>query len=583
MQGESATRLIPSRLRGWLPEIALILLTTCAGLWAAGRWLDPFDDPAFPWSVVYRLCHGERLYRDIYVQYTPLSFYLLAWGARVFGTSARYFLIANWVPAIVSALLLLRCGRRFLSNLERMALAGIIMASSLFVPGGGHLILPYNPGVVHALAFSLGALLLIRPSPGRLTMRALAAGALAGLAFSCKQEIGAAALLALGTAALAGNPRPLVWVTSVFCGFLTVLLPVAIFILSLAPLETLKNDCFFWPLAAPPPTMKHLLAASMGLEEPHWPAAMVATVFREVLRLGLIAIATMLAARERNRATWIRVGALVLAAGVGGLLDRSHPLPSLSLSTSVAFVVAILAFFLVDLPGRPFLVAVATFAGLASVRAAFSKSLGSHYSGPAHLASALTTLVFLVVVVPRLLLGEGRSALYFRRVVTILLLSISLWQTAKAVRALRDPSHLGVETREGTVFAAPDKAQLLRALARDSTPGERMLAFPENHALDVLFHLESLSPLINAVPGFLTVDIERQVIRRSQQSPPALVVISKRTFRVFDSEPFGVGYGLELADWLSRDYRVVESFRAGQILRRREETVGGQTSKEPSK
>jgi hypothetical protein len=583
MHQESASRLIPSRLRGWLPEIALFLVTTSAGLWAAGRWLDPFDDPAFPWSVVYRLCHGERLYRDVYVQYTPLSFYFLTWGARVFGTSARYFLLANWVPAILAALLLLRCGRRFLSNLERMALAGIIMASSLFVPGAGHLILPYNPGVVHALAFSVGALLLIRPNAGRLRTRAFLAGGLAGLAFSCKQEVGTVALLALGAAALAGSPRPIAWVTSVFGGFLAVLLPVAVFILSLAPLETLRKDCFLWPLASPPPTMKHLLAASMGLKEPHWPAAVAATVFRELLKIGLIAIATMLAARERNRAIWVRVGALLLAAGVGSLLDRTHPLPSLSLSTSVAFVVAIMAFFLVDFPARPFLVAFATFAGLASVRAAFSGNLGSHYAGPAHLASALTTLVFLVVFVPRLLLGEGRSALYFRRVVTILLLSVSLWQTAKAVRALRDPSHVAVDTREGRVFADPNKAQLLEALARNSTPGERVLAFPENHAVDVLFHLQSLSPLINAVPGFLTVDIERQVIRRSRQSPPALVVISKRTFKVFDSEPFGVGYGLELADWFSRDYRVVESFRAGQILRRRDETLGGRRSKEPSK
>src|SRR5690348_443333 len=121
-----APRSFPRTLGAWMPEIALILVTTAAGLWAAGRWLDPFDDPAFPWSVVYRLSHGERLYRDVYVQYTPLSFYLLAWGARMFGASARYFLLSNWIPAIVAALLLLQCGRRFLSELERLALAGLV-------------------------------------------------------------------------------------------------------------------------------------------------------------------------------------------------------------------------------------------------------------------------------------------------------------------------------------------------------------------------------------------------------------------------------------------------------------------------
>jgi len=351
-------------------------------------------------------------------------------------------------------------------------------------------------------------------------------------------------------------------------------LPTAVFVLSLAPLTSLQRDNFLWPLAAPPATMKYVLARSMGLTRPHWPAAVRATILRDLVGVGLLAIAVMLLARERSRAAWLRVGSLLLGLAIWSLVEGfplSHPLPSLSLSTLIAFAVAILAFFLVDVPGRAFLVAFAVFAGLASVRAAVSSNLGSHYAGPAHFATALTSLLFVAVFVPRLLLGEGRSGLYFRRAVVVLVLSFSCWQTAKAVPKLRIPSHLAVETREGTVFTDPEKAEMLQALARNSTPGERVLAFPENHAVDVLFHLQSLSPLTNAIPGFLTVDIERQVIRRSQEAPPAVVVIFRRTFRDLGFESFGEAYGMELAAWFSRNYRVVESLHAGQILRRREE------------
>ena len=128
-------------LRDWLPELTLLAMTTAAGVWAAGRWVNPCGDPAYAWSLSYRLEHGERLYRDIYTQYTPLSLYLLAGGARLFGATARYFLFAYWVPAILAAFLLLRCARPLLSVFERLTLT-FVMATSLFLPGMGHLIFP---------------------------------------------------------------------------------------------------------------------------------------------------------------------------------------------------------------------------------------------------------------------------------------------------------------------------------------------------------------------------------------------------------------------------------------------------------
>ena len=94
------------RLLDWTPEIAFMLVTTIAGLSSSGRWLDPTGDPGIWWSTISRLAGGERLYRDVYLQFGPLSPYLLSLGGRLFGVSPAYFLLANWIPAVLAGLLL---------------------------------------------------------------------------------------------------------------------------------------------------------------------------------------------------------------------------------------------------------------------------------------------------------------------------------------------------------------------------------------------------------------------------------------------------------------------------------------------
>ncbi|HVE65812.1 MAG TPA: hypothetical protein VNC59_04465, partial [Thermoanaerobaculia bacterium] len=76
------------RLRDWVPELLLLGVTTFAGLWARGRWVDPMGDPGTWWSAIHRLANGELLYRDIFLQFGPLSPYALALGARIFGATA---------------------------------------------------------------------------------------------------------------------------------------------------------------------------------------------------------------------------------------------------------------------------------------------------------------------------------------------------------------------------------------------------------------------------------------------------------------------------------------------------------------
>jgi len=126
-----------------------------------------------------------------------------------------------------------------------------------------------------------------------------------------------------------------------------------------------------------------------------------------------------------------------------------------------------------------------------------------------------------------------------------------------------------VETPAGRVFAAPGRRDLLEAIGRVSAPGERVLVLPESYGIDVLFRLREVSPLPWATPGWFDERIETQLLRRVEGSPPDLVVLIRREFKEYRSEPFGVGYGLALSEWCSRNYRVVATLPAGRVLRRR--------------
>jgi hypothetical protein len=567
-----AARLAGGGLGRWLPEVVLLLVTTAAGLWAAGRWVDPCSDAAYSWSGAYRVSQGERLYRDIYLPYTPLSPLLLGAAARFFGASARFYLWAAWIPAVAAGLLLVRAARQHLTTIERLALVGVALATSLFVDGPGRLVFAYNAAAPEALAFALGALLLVSPGRTPALARALWAGCLAGLAFDSKQEIGVAAVLSLGAAALAGLDRPWVWLAGVAGGFLAAMLPAAVYVFASAPLLSLRQDSHVWPLAPPPPTTMHLMRLVSGLQDPGWFRSTVTTIWSDLGRVAILALVSLLFARDRRRAVCLRVGGLLLLLGVWWLWKGRHWPPavsSLSLSMTVAFAVALWAFFSQGLEGRPFLVSFALFAGLAAARNAFGARPTSHYAGPAHLAAALTTTLFLLVVAPRLLLGRGSSASIFRTVAAALLLAVSGWQTIRGIASLRAPGHVPVETDRGRVFVDPGHAEVLNVFSREARAGNSVLILPETYALDALFDVRNPSPLVQALPGWLVPDVERRLIQRMESSPPELVVIFKRRYREFGSAPFGVGYGHLLSAWCDAHYRVIAAFPEGRVLRRR--------------
>jgi hypothetical protein len=218
---------------------------------------------------------------------------------------------------------------------------------------------------------------------------------------------------------------------------------------------------------------------------------------------------------------------------------------------------------------REHLVAIGTFAGLASLRAVFSSSLSGAFDGPAHFATSLTWVVFLCVFTPSILAPEARAAAYARRITTMFLLVLTGYAALGGAEHLRFAWRVPVSTIRGTVFLDSSKISFFRSLARELRPGEGVLVLPEINAVDVLFGTRSVSPLQDHLPGWLDLPMENELLRRFEAVPPEAVVVYRRTLDEFGFSRFGKGYGERIAAWIEENYRPVLSERAGSIWRPR--------------
>jgi hypothetical protein len=497
----------------------------------------------------------------------------------LFDFSAGFVTASGWIAAVAAGVLLLRCVRPYLSTLERIAAAFVVLAFSIWAPGPGRLVFPYYPGVVHALALATGAILVVRDP--RLSVRAQCtfAGVLGALAFLAKQEIGVAVLIAI-LASFVLRPREALSraarTTAVFvivsCGVLE-----GILLFSGVDLAALRNPNHFWPLdPVPPEALNSLFRLAAGMSEPAWAFDVRQAAWCLLAQVGLLAAAGLLAARARMRAHWLPVLGLGIALSAWGAIEgfRFSTRAPVALSTSVAFVVAALALVDRRLEKREPIVAIGVFAGLAGLRAVFSPTLSGPFDGTAHFATSLTWLLFLLVIAPRLLAPEPRAAAYARRMTAVLLFLSAGFGAFAGADHLRFSWREPVSSPRGTIFLDSPKAAFYRSLSREIRPGESVLVLPEINAVDVLFRARSVSPLQDHLPGWLDAPLEEEVLGRLEARPPEAIVLFDRSLHEFGVLKFGDRYGERIASWIEKNYSPVLSRRGGSVLRRKS-VVGG--------
>jgi hypothetical protein len=563
-------------LRDWSVEVAFFVVMTAAGLWAAGRWFDPTGDPGVWWSLAQRMAHGQRCYRDVYLQYGPLSPYLLFVSGIPFGFSRSWFLFVNWLPALAAGILLIRASRPFLSATERLAVVGLLLGLSIFAPGPARLVFPYSPAAVQALALSVGALLLMQ-AQNRETSRAWASGILSGLAFCAKQEIGAAAIAGLCAPLLTRGTKGFAWVARCLVGFSAVATLGAGFVLaSGASADSLRYDSHLWPLASVPAGWSGLFRLVAGMAAVDWHRNLALSAEEGLKRVLLVSLVALILGREKKRGRWVVAAGLLallvlmdLAIG-RSLLSQVQPV---ILSMSVAFLLAVFAWLDRKRAHREFLVGFGLFAGFAGMRAAFSSDTAGPYMGVAHFAPSLTWVLFLLCIVPNHLPGGVASARWARKIWTMLLISVAFLTAAGGIEKLREEYRIAFSTPRGRIFLEPRMAAVYALVGEQLHQGERALFLPETHSLDVLFGVEDASPLLGHMPGWLDSRAEDLLLRRFEIRPPDVVVIFERQTTEFRVAPFGRGFGAKLAAWIDARYRSTGNWRGVRILRVAEKPV----------
>ena len=515
------------------------------------------------------MAHGQRCYRDFYLQYGPLSPYLFFVSGRPLDYSHLWFTLVNWVPAILAGVLLVRASRPLLSFIERLVVVGLLIGLSIFAPGAARLVLPYSPAAVHALALAVGAFLLMQ-SRERELPRAWVAGILAGLALCAKQEIGVAAILGLSAPLLTRGTRGLAWVTRCVAGFLAIaLLGAAVVLASGASTDSLRQDSHLFPLASVPHEWKWLFRIVAGMTA-GWQdyLALSARQLTKLILLG--SLGALILAREKKRSRWAwTIGLLALISAVD-LMEGRSLLPEIrpvNLSMLVAFLVATLAWLDRERPKRDFLVGFGLFAGLAGMRTAFSGDIAVPYAGVAHFASSLTWVLFFSCLLPYRFPGGVVSARRARTIWVALLFPVAFYVAANGIQQLRVEGRRPVSTSRGRIFLEHRMAHIYARVKGELHPGERALFLPETHGLDVLLRVEDASPLLGHMPGWLDPRAEDALIRRFEIRAPDVIVIIERATTEFGVPPFGRGFGLKLAAWIDAHYRPTMTSPTVRILR----------------
>src|SRR5207248_2342677 len=143
--------------------VAAIFILMAAFSWR--KWADIVVDFGMQLYVPWRLSEGDLLYRDVmYLPGGPFSQYFNALLFKIFGASLTTLIFANLT---ITAAMLVLIYRQFLRATDRWTATTICVAIvtafafSFYTDGNYNFIAPYCHDILHGLALSVCALVLL--------------------------------------------------------------------------------------------------------------------------------------------------------------------------------------------------------------------------------------------------------------------------------------------------------------------------------------------------------------------------------------------------------------------------------------
>ncbi len=546
--------------------------------WA--HWGDLQIDCGREVYVPYEILKGRMLYRDIAYPYGPLVPYLQALMVAVFGLHLVAFYIFGLVCALTIAYLAYGIARSVLPPAGSLAVSVVCLTQG-FSQFLFNYVFPYSYAAVVGLLLGLATLYFLLAFLDTGSRRQLAMASLvAGLALLCKQEFGAAALLAVGFAvaqefaASRSTARLLRHLGLVVPGLLVAALIYGWFFWRLTADFILREN---FALSATSPFMR-----TFG---PRWiaqqgfrfiPKEMMSALSSVVFSLGIWFLAARLLSTTNRAGRVILLGAAALSALLASL--AFYPATSHVVAALVAFNLWNMATF----PIGMYWIAPALLIGAMtrlipeadprtnraiSLVTVFAMALALRVlfevrrSGYSVYYDVPLFLVFMIGLTLVLRLGAGRVKPAARDLfVNNILVTISIWLFAIPIPNPPSPT-TPLETPLGMIFTRPAEAaavpKIVSFIESQTAAGHRVMLLPEFPMMYAMTDTEAPSRWYEVTPGMLGDDEEKKFISDAEAGHVDYVIVTNRSTYEYGVPYFGLDWAQGLYAWIVGNFEQV--------------------------
>jgi hypothetical protein len=557
----------------------LILLVLFAAMSAVTweTWTNPFVDSGREMNTPLRILQGEQLYSEVYYLYGPVAPCFNALLYIIFGVHLRTLYASGLAGGLLLVMLVFYLGRKFMPALEAMLAAAAVLLFCVFKQNG-NLIFPYSYAVLYGTllgTLSLAALLNYVRS-GRI-LSLFAGGALAGLALCCKLEFGFAAAATLA-AAVISSPRERRTIHSGIAFLSLLIFPLLIYgsLLVQIPAGPLFKDTFLLP-GHIPSELLYYNKIRLGL---HHPGRTLGEIVSSVALLsgaaGALALAGIRMAGESiisaplaqgaQRLRWITGASfawlLVHAIFFGTRWDLNpfRSLPILSLAMIYYYFVRQDAIEK-RLPSARTLLLVSVYSLAVLARVIPRVPAGGAYGSG---MIPIPLLLFIYIARADLPFLSAAAARCRRRVVLAsLFIGLAVATAVFAYRQVASPS-AALRTARGELRIPESFSvainQAIDYIARNSGPGEYLLAIPEGSSLNFLSSHPVPVRYEIMTPGFLNLDEEQATIRSIQEKKVRYIFLFNRSTSEFGRKAFGRDYCRKVMAWIDANYELATVF-----------------------
>jgi hypothetical protein len=564
-----------------LTLVALAFVFAAAISWR--RWPDLIVDFGGQLYIPWRLANGAVLYRDIfYFAGGPFSQYFNALLFKIFGTSFLTLIVAN-LTLVAATLILIY--RRFAAATDVLTATTICLGIVLIFAfnqytaiGNYNYIAPYSHEVLHGLLLSIIAVTLLSDwlTQGKIRY-ACAAGFCGGLVFLTKPDVFvalAAACLVAFIVDFATRRRIDFAAKSLGAFLLAGIVPLLgfFFLFSSAEAwrESLRSVIFGWlPLFQTAIAKNPYYQWCMGfdLPLPHLRAmaehflfvAGVVTVYAVAFRflktlkseaakwlVALLLVVPLLLLAIRF--SWITCGSsLPLLAFTTCVLLRDN-YKKLSVTHNVAFPLLWSVFGLV------LLLKLGLFPRI------------WHYGFVLAMPAFVSTVYLLLWLLPRLLENHFQVPARFLRATVCLMLLIGFASLFLGSERMFAAKNLAVGQGNDRIIAfGPDgnsvEARTVNAalawIDTNVPPDATVAALPQGAMLNYLSRRINPTPCLDWNPTMFNVFSQEKMTAAFEKTPPDYVLLVE-----WNAYEFGIGgefghfpgYGLELMDWIGKNY-----------------------------